>query len=68
MGPETAAESTRGGRRLLRFVWQCNRDRWLAAVERRLVEKGMLAKAEIDLSTAEFASGVEDEGYARHAH
>jgi hypothetical protein len=37
-------------------------------VERRLVEKGMLAKAEIDLSTAELASGVEDEGYARHAH
>ena len=62
------AESARGSIRLLRFVWQCNRDRWLAAVERRLVEKGMLAKAEIDLSIAELGSGVEDEGYARHTH
>ena len=57
-----------GGIRFQRFVWQCNRDRWLAAVERRLVEQGVLAKAEIDLRTAELASGVEDEGHARHAH
>jgi hypothetical protein len=62
------AESARGGIRRLRFVWQCDRARWLAAVERCLLEKGMLAKAETDLRTAELVSGVEDEGYAPHAH
>lgn len=43
-------------------------ERWLAALERLLVEKGMLSKEEIDLRTAEFASGTRDEGHARHAH
>jgi nitrile hydratase accessory protein len=43
-------------------------ERWLAALERLLVEKGMLSKEEIDVRTAEFASGARDEGHARHTH
>ena len=43
-------------------------ERWLAALERLLVEEGMLSKAEIDLRTAEFASGARDEDHTRHAH
>jgi nitrile hydratase accessory protein len=42
-------------------------ERWLAALERLLVEKGMLSRQEIDLRTAEFASGARDEAHARHA-
>jgi nitrile hydratase accessory protein len=43
-------------------------ERWLAALERLLVDKGLLSKEEIELRTAEFASGTRDEGHARHAH
>ena len=43
-------------------------ERWLAALERLLVEKGLLSKEEIDLRAAEFASGARDEGHARHVH
>jgi nitrile hydratase accessory protein len=43
-------------------------ERWLAALERLLVEKGMLSKEEIELRTAEFTSGTRDEGHVRHAH
>lgn len=42
--------------------------RWLAALERLLVEKGLLSKEEIELRTAEFASGGHDEGHTRQAH
>lgn len=40
-------------------------ERWLAALERLLVEKGILSKEAIDVRTAEFASGARDE---RHSH
>jgi nitrile hydratase accessory protein len=43
-------------------------ERWLAALERLLVEKGLLSQEEIELRTAEVASGSSDEGHARHAH
>jgi nitrile hydratase accessory protein len=43
-------------------------ERWLAALERLLVEKGLLSQEEIELRTAEVASGSRDEGHARHAH
>ena len=43
-------------------------ERWLAALERLLVEKGLLSKREIVIRAAEFASGARDEGHARHAH
>ena len=43
-------------------------ERWLAALERLLVEKDMLSKEEIELRTAEVTSGTWDEGHARHAH
>lgn len=43
-------------------------ERWLAALERLLVEKGLLSQEEIELRTAEVASGTLDEGHARHAH
>jgi nitrile hydratase accessory protein len=43
-------------------------ERWLAALERLLVEKGLLSQEEIEVRTAEVASGARDEGHARHAH
>jgi nitrile hydratase accessory protein len=43
-------------------------ERWLAALERLLVEKGLLSQEEIELRTAEVSSGTLDEGHARHAH
>jgi nitrile hydratase accessory protein len=43
-------------------------ERWLAALEKLLVEKGLLSQEEIELRTAEVASGTRDEGHARHAH
>jgi nitrile hydratase accessory protein len=43
-------------------------ERWLAALERLLVEKGLLSQEEIELRTAEVAPESSDEGHARHAH
>ncbi len=58
-------------------AWEChNRDypsewnyyeRWFAALERLLVEKGLLSKEEIDGRTAKFASGARDEVHSRHS-
>jgi nitrile hydratase accessory protein len=42
-------------------------ERWLAALERLLIDKGLLSTEEIERRTAEFASGARDEGHARPA-
>jgi nitrile hydratase accessory protein len=43
-------------------------ERWLAALERLLVEKAMLSTVEIERRTAEVLSGTWDEGHAPHSH
>jgi nitrile hydratase accessory protein len=43
-------------------------ERWLASLENLLLKQGLVTKEELDVRTAEYASGARDDDWEPHRH